>query len=52
MTRGVLEMLVYQKPYVIVLLHNVIFSSKNFGKMLCKVHFCTTIMARKSMKDT
>ena len=27
-------------------------SLENFGKTLRKVHFCITIMARKSMKDS
>ena len=43
-------MLVYQKT--MLLLHKVILSLENFGKMLRKVHFCFTIMARKSTKDS
>ena len=33
-----------------LLLHKDIMSLENFGKMLRKVHFCITLMARKSMK--
>ena len=36
--------------HVVVILHKVIVSLENFGKTLRKVHFCITIMARKSMK--
>ena len=35
-----------------LLLHKVILSLENFGKRLQKVHFCITIMACKSMKDS
>ena len=35
-----------------LLFHKVILSLENFGKTLRKVHFCITIMARKSMKDS
>ena len=48
--RGVEQMLVYQKTmfdhYYCI---KCILSLENFGKALCKLHFCIPIMARKSM---
>ena len=35
-----------------LLLHKDMLSLENFGKTLRKVHFCNTIIARKSRKDS
>ena len=40
------------KPCLIVIIVKVILSLENFGKTHRKVHFCITIMARKSMNDS
>ena len=38
--------------YVDIYMHEVILSLENFGKKLRKVHFCISIMVRKSRKDS
>ena len=50
--RGLADVSVSENHVKSLLLHKVILLLENFGKMLRKVHFCITIMARKSMKDS
>ena len=51
-TRGLAHVSVSENQVLSLLLHQVILSLDSFGETLQKTHFCITIMARKSMKDS